>query len=125
MKSTVIDQAAVEAIVRFKKILHANDAGLDIYLKKFGKPMLDAIENASFGAYPSLETDEEIDNIPPLTAEIPETSNSQVKWTDEAAQYLEEAPKFVRSKIRANAEKKAMETGVKLITPEFIENLRK
>ncbi len=119
------EKTAVESILRFKKILKANDAGLDIYLKKFGKPMLDALENASFGAYPSLETDEAKDNIPPTIEEIPAPGNAQIQWTDEALKYLEEAPKFVRSKIRANAEKKAMEMGVNLITPEFIENLRK
>ena len=118
-------ETAIETILRFKKILHANDAGIDIYLKKFGKPMVAAIEDAAFGSEPSLGTSTENEEIVPEPVVDNKTENSSLKWADDAEQYLLEAPKFVRSKIRANAEKKAMELGIKLITAEFIENLRK
>ncbi|MCX6277033.1 MAG: hypothetical protein NT004_02920 [Bacteroidetes bacterium] len=118
-------KAAIETILMFKKTLQANDAGIDIYRKKFGEAMVAALENAAFGAYPSLEISVENENLPAIPLEISAENDSPVKWTDEAEQYLEEAPKFVRSKIRTNAEKKAMELGIKRITREFVENLRK
>ncbi len=115
-----------ESIVKFKKILQANDAGLDIYLKKFGKEMLAAIEAAAFGGYPGLDILE-----PQKVIEASESVNkvvevnSNFKWTKEAEDYLLDAPKFVRTKIRNNAEKKAKESGISEITRDFIENLRK
>ena len=71
-----------ESIVKFKKILQANDAGLDIYLKKFGKEMLAAIEAAAFGGYPGLDILE-----PQKVIEASESVNkvvevnSNFKWT--------------------------------------------
>jgi len=52
-------------------------------------------------------------------------SNLQIKWTTDAEQYLLDAPKFVRDRIRDNAEKKANESGIKEISRSFIESLRK
>lgn len=119
------EEEAIENILTFKSILHANDAGLDIYLKKFGKAMASAIESAAFGSEPSLEGMTEIpfekknlsqENLPPV---------GDILWTDDAKQYLQDAPVFVRSKIINNAEKKALSLGIKEITRDFIENLRK
>ncbi len=118
-------KAAIETILRFKKILHANDAGIDIYLKKFGKPMVAAIEDAAFGSEPSLGNSSENEEIASEPVGNSDTDSGTLKWTGDAEQYLLEAPKFVRAKIRENAEKKAMELGIKIITAEFIENLRK
>ena len=116
--------SATENILKFKTLLHANDAGLEIYLKKFGKEMIAVIESAAFGSEPALnsKTDAEIDN-----SILSEQSSSDTGfiWTDEAEQFIQDAPKFVRSKIRENAEKKALELGIKEITRTFIENLRK
>jgi len=115
-----------EHILTFKRILHANDAGLEIYKRKFGKEMSAAIERAAFGSSPSLLADgpqnggnasEPVDNDLNL--------NLQIKWTTDAEQYLLDAPRFVRSKIKDNAEKKAEELGINEITRSFIENLRK
>ncbi len=118
-------KAAVENILKFKTILHANDAGLDIYLKKFGKEMSAVIENAAFGSEPSLEglTGLKIKSTIPSEEHL--SGSNTALWTADAEQYLQDAPGFVRSKIRANAEKKAFEQGVKEITRDFIENLRK
>ena len=41
-------------ILNFKTLLHANDAGLNIYLRKFGQAMSAAIEDAAFGFEPFL-----------------------------------------------------------------------
>jgi hypothetical protein len=116
---------ASENILKFKTILHANDAGLEIYLRKFGKEMLAAIESAAFGSEPALQNkiDVEIENS--NLSEQSLSDNGGIHWTDEAEKYIQDAPKFVRSKIRANGEKKAMELGIKEITRAFIENLRK
>lgn len=113
-------------ILNFKKILHANDAGLEIYLKKFGKEALKAIENAAFGAYPSLEINEQ-QNLVDESEVVKNTLNinSDFHWTKDAEDFLQEAPKFVRSKIKGNAEKKAKELGINEITRDFIEKLRK
>lgn len=118
-------KTASETILRFKKILHANDAGLEIYLKKFGKAMVAVIENAAFGAEPSLEAVMESDAAISEPPAIIARDDTGIRWTDDAEQYLLDAPKFVRSKIRANAEKQAISLGIKEITAKFIENLRK
>lgn len=113
-------------IVNFKRILHANDAGLEIYLKKFGKEMFSAIENAAFGAYPSILNQETaILDVPeePVNSDL--DLNTDLKWSKDAEDYLLDAPKFVRSKIKHNAENKAKELGIREITKDFIENLRK
>ena len=117
-------KSATENILKFKTLLHANDAGLDIYLKKFGKEMIAVIESAAFGSEPALnnKTDIEIENSNLLEQS---SSDTGIIWTDEAEQYIQDAPKFIRSKIRENAEKKALELGIKEITRTFIENLRK
>ena len=49
-------------------------------------------------------------------------SDHGIFWTDEAEKYIQDAPNFIRSSIRSNAEKKAMELGIKEITRTFIEN---
>ncbi len=115
-----------ENILNFKKILHANDAGLEIYLKKFGKNVLTAIETAAFGAYPGLEIDKS-QNFLDTSDQVKNNSdsNSDFYWTNDANDFLQEAPKFVRSKIKDNAEKKAKELGIKEINRDFVENLRK
>jgi len=119
-------------ILKFKSILHANDAGLDIYLKKFGKAMVSAIESAAFGSAPSLET-EAVGNLEKETGDNLEKQDTSIKtesqggnitWSDDAEQYLQDAPKFIRAKIRSNAEKKAAELGIMEISREFIANLR-
>jgi hypothetical protein len=126
----VLEELIIEEITRnilnFKKILHANDAGLEIYLKKFGKEAHTAIEAAAFGAYPSLEIYEP-QNLVVESAPVNNTleTNSEFNWTKEAADFIQEAPKFVRSKIKGNAEKKAKELGLKEITRDFVEKLRK
>jgi hypothetical protein len=85
-----------------------------------------AIENAGFGSYPGL-----IIREPQSEIEISEQANndpddiSSIKWTAEAEQCLPDAPKFARSQIRRNAEKKAEELGIREITQSFIENQRK
>ncbi len=113
-------------ILRFKKILHANDAGLEIYLKKFGKAMAAAIEDAAFGAEPALNKES---NPPDPDVASPSDTNSDdgsgITWTNEAEQYLLDAPGFVRKKIRTNAEEKANKLGVRVIDRQFVENLRK
>lgn len=53
------------------------------------------------------------------------SDNGGIVWTDEAEKYIEDAPKFVRLKIRKNAGEKALNLGIKEITLTFIENLRK
>ena len=118
-------KSATEDILKFKTLLHANDSGLEIYLKKFGKEMLAVIESAAFGSEPALinNTDIEIENSDLLEKSPSDTGG--IIWTDEAENYIQDAPKFVRSKIRNNAEKKALELGIKEITLAFIENLRK
>jgi hypothetical protein len=111
---------------RFKKILHANDAGLEIYLKKFGKSMAAAIEDAAFGAEPALNKES---NPPAPDVASPSDTNpgdgSGITWTNEAEQYLLDAPGFIRKKIRTNAEEKANKLGVRVIDRQFVENLRK
>jgi hypothetical protein len=87
--------------------------------------MVAAIEDAAFGSDPSLENSSENEEIASEPEGNSNTDSGTLKWTGDAEQYLLEAPKFVRAKIRANAEKKAMELGIKIITAEFIENLRK
>lgn len=124
----ILDEYKINEITRnilnFKKILHANDAGLEIYLKKFGREALTAIESAALGAYPSLEI-QEPQNLVEFSEQINSTINSDFNWSKEAEDYLQDAPKFVRSKIRSNAEKKAKELGINEITRNFVENLRK
>jgi len=115
---------AIDNILKFKKVLHANDAGLDIYLRNFGKAMSETIEDASFGADPPLTPVIEINNAVE-TAKPENTDDNNIKWAKEAEQYLLDAPKFVRTKIKANAENKAAEMGIKEITIDFINNLRK
>lgn len=114
-----------ENILRFKKILHSNDAGLDIYLRKFGKETFSAIENMAFGSHPALKqkSNEATENT--NQSEQEEKNESEIHWTKEAEQYILDAPIFVRAKIKKNAEEKAKELGLKEITKELIENLRK
>ena len=114
-----------EGILKFKSILHANDAGLEIYLKKFGKEMTSVIEQAAFGSEPPLPQLEETGQAEQDAPGSDLVSNDQLLWSEDAEQYLLDAPKFVRSKIRSNAEEKAMASGIKTITRDFIENLRK
>ena len=52
---------AIENILRFKTLLLANDAGLEIYLKKFGKGMLAVIESAAFGSDPALNNNTDVE----------------------------------------------------------------
>ncbi|MCX6267071.1 MAG: PCP reductase family protein [Bacteroidetes bacterium] len=115
----------VENILKFKTILHENDAGLEIYLKKFGKEMMAVIENAAFGSEPSLQkkilAETENSSLPDQRF----NTNDGILWSAEAEAYLQDAPKFVRSRIKNNAEQKALELGIKEITRTFIENLRK
>jgi Ferredoxin-dependent bilin reductase./Proto-chlorophyllide reductase 57 kD subunit. len=114
-----------ESIKKFKTILHDNDAGLEIYLKKFGKEALSAIEAAAFGTQiQSADSAIEPTEITETEKAAPE-SNSGLSWTTDAAEYLQEAPKFIRGKIKANAESKARQSGITQITKEFIEKLRK
>jgi hypothetical protein len=123
---TEADQkVATGNILKFKSILHENDAGLEIYSRKFGKEMSLAIQSAAFGSVPALTglTEPESNNNDVL--EGASAVSSVVAWTPDAEQFLQEAPRFVRSKIRASAEKKALELGIKEINRAFIETLRK
>lgn len=118
-------KTAAETILKFKTILHANDAGLEIYLRKFGKEMSAAIEYAAFGSAAVFSGDNQnesdIQDVPDPGA----NQDAQVKWMEDAEQYVQDAPRFVRSTIRNNAEKKAIQLGIKEITRSFIEDLRK
>ncbi|MEI6173748.1 MAG: hypothetical protein WCR01_08345 [Bacteroidota bacterium] len=116
---------AIENILKFKSLLHANDAGLEIYLKKFGKEMAAAIEAAAFGSEPSLQGNAVVEIEKPVQAEETEPQNGDIRWTNDALQYIQDAPRFVRGQIRSNAEKKALSMGIKEITRDFIEKLRK
>ncbi|MEI7492572.1 MAG: hypothetical protein WCK92_14320 [Bacteroidota bacterium] len=114
---------ANRVILNFKSVLHANDAGLNIYLKKFGRAMVSAIEDAAFGCEPPLLPSVESAAQQPEATDKAESTQG-IRWTAEAEEYLLEAPKFVRSKIRNNAEKKALESGIQEITRDFVEKLR-
>ena len=116
---------AIENILKFKSLLHANDAGLEIYLKKFGKEMAAAIEAAAFGSEPSLQGNAVVEIETRVQAEETELQNGDIRWADDALQYVQDAPRFVRGQIRSNAEKKALSIGIKEITRDFIEKLRK
>ena len=118
-------KSATENILKFKTLLHANDAGLEIYLKKFGKEMSAAIESAAFGSEPALNNKTDVEIEDSNLSEQSSSNTGGIIWTDEAEKYIQDAPKFVRSKIRDNAEKKALELGIKEITRTFIESLRK
>ena len=106
-------------------LLHANDAGLDIYKKKFGEKMASVIIDAAFGSEPSPVEPKDKEQAFADAAEANPEPGLEICWTKEAEEYLQEAPKFVRSKIRNNAETKAKEQGLKEITAEFVANLRK
>ena len=123
--SALAEKEATENILKFKSILHANDAGLGIYLKKFGKEMVTAIESAAFGSEPSLQGISGTGIEKPDPSEATPVQSGDIGWTRDAEEYLQDAPKFIRSQIRSNAEKKALGMGLKTITREFIENLRK
>jgi len=116
-----------DRIIKFKTILHANDAGLEIYLSKFGRKALAAIEEAAFGAEPSILSHEnKAENEPVLPQAISGVvPSSEFIWTQDAEAYLKEAPRFVRSKIKKNAEEKAKQLGVSQIDRDFIDKLRK
>jgi len=123
--SAQAEKEAIGNILKFKSLLRANDSGLDIYLRKFGKEMVAVIESAAFGSEPSLQgISGAATEQPDLSEETP-TRSGDIVWTSDAEQYLQDAPKFVRSQIRNNAEKKALSMGITNITREFIENLRK
>ncbi|KXB06362.1 hypothetical protein AKJ51_03830 [candidate division MSBL1 archaeon SCGC-AAA382A20] len=121
------EKMAVENILEYKKILHENDMGLDIYRKKFSKPMVKTIEEAAFGSEPSLRVhkNNKHTNNSGKKPEKTKKSEKEVEWTSEAESYLQEAPKFVRSKIKTKAEEKASQTEKEKITLDFIKNLRK
>jgi hypothetical protein len=53
------------------------------------------------------------------------SSKDVVTWATDAEEYLQRAPEFICAKIRNSAEKKALELGLKEISRNFIENLRK
>lgn len=116
---------ATENILKFKTVLHANDAGLEIYQKKFGKAISFAIEQTAFGSELPLEKSAPEANATQDVPDSPSETDSRVKWTKEAEEYLLDAPRFVRSSIQSNAEKKALQLGVREITRRFIEDLRK
>ena len=101
-----------------------NKAGLDIYLKKFGKAMVTAIESAAFGSAPALEKETGDDLEKQDTSIETKSQGGNITWSDDAELYLQDAPKFIRAKIRSNAEKKAGELGIMEISREFIANLR-
>lgn len=119
------EAAARETILRFKRILHANDAGLAIYTKTFGAEMVKVIEQAAFGSEPVLEIPPVADAQPSAQTVDTNVTADNLHWTSAATQYLQEAPRFVRSKIKANAEHQAQELGVTEITVDFIKGLRK
>lgn len=115
-----------ENILHFKKVLHANDAGLEIYTKKFGKAIASAIEETAFGAEPPLSLGAQTPAPEDSTEASNEVSpNSAITWSSDAEAYLAEAPLFVRKKIRSNAEEKAKSLGIAMIDRQFVENLRK
>jgi len=70
--------------------------------------MASAIESAAFGSEPAFEKREENSVEEPDLSEKNKTKNESIIWTEDAEQYLQEAPKFVRTKIRNNAENKAL-----------------
>ena len=112
-------------ILRFKQILHANDAGLNIYEKNFGKIILGTLEYVAFGSYPSLnpETIADKETVNPVDKE--ECFSGDIVWEEDAKEYLKEAPFFVRKSIKDAAEKKSREAGSMVITKQFIDQLRK
>ena len=123
--TTESEGEAIKSILKFKTLLHANDAGLDIYRKKFGGKMAAVIIDAAFGSEPSPVESKDMEQVFSDGADANPGQGREIAWTKEAEEYLQEAPKFVRSKIRNNAETKAKELGLKEITAEFIANLRK
>ncbi len=120
-----IKAESTESLLHYKRVLHANDSGFDIYLKNFGQAMVDVIAQAAFGGEPALEST--ITASDPVTETTPGLSveSEGIKWTTEAMSFLEEAPGFVRSKIKEKAEAKAKEMGLHEITPDLIASLRK
>lgn len=123
--TTKSEEEAIKSILKFKTLLHANDAGLDIYRKKFGEKMAAVIIDAAFGSAPSLEEEKDKEQAVSDAVDANTGRGGEITWTKEAEEYLQEAPKFVHSKIRNNAETKAKEQGLKEITADFIAKLRK
>ncbi len=125
LNEAVLTDQAVESLLHYKQVLHANDSGLDIYLRNFGAAMVNVIEQAAFGGEPAL-VDVGISGSPgPIEAKGSVIEPAELRWTPEATQYLQEAPRFVRSAIKEKAELKAKELGLKEITAELVGSLRK
>lgn len=52
-------------------------------------------------------------------------TNSSLEWDKEAQQRLKKAPFFIRKLARGKIEKAARERGLKRITLEFVEQVKK
>jgi hypothetical protein len=118
------EKRAVEKILEFKRVLHANDAGLAIYERNFGKKMVRAIEEAAFGSEPSITDPVGESNVEPEIEDESFQEDGTLIWTERARDYVQEAPAFVRGRIRRRAEKKAQELGIDEITWDFVNGLR-
>jgi hypothetical protein len=121
------DRTGVEAgILRFKRVLHANDAGLPIYRRSFGAATLNALVDAAFGAAPALGADELSAELAASLAGAGEGAGEpgSMRWDDDAEAYLQQAPIFVRGQIRKKAEERAAQLGLRSVTRALIEKLR-
>ncbi len=113
-----------DSVLKFKQILHENDVGLDLYEKNFNANMLKTIEQVAFGGRPSLVEENIPQNQNTNGGGREGEGHSGVNWTDEALNYLNKAPAFVRERIRKNAREKAEKNNVGEIDVDFIDNLR-
>ncbi len=118
------EKRAVEEILEFKRVLHANDAGLAIYERAFGKKMVRAIEEAAFGSEPSITAPVGESSAEPEDDDTSFQEDGTVTWTEKAKGYVQEAPAFVRGRIKRRAEKKAQDLGIDEITRDFVDELR-
>lgn len=113
------------SVLQFKSILHDNDVGLDLYEKNFNEKMLDTIEEVAFGGRPSLPSNNQQDtqNTNGGGGEGGE-GHSGGNWTENAINYVNQAPAFARGRIKKNAEEKAKEEGLSVIDLDLIDTLR-
>jgi hypothetical protein len=118
------EQQMIARILKFKRVLHANDAGLAIYSKAFGPAMSQAIVEAAFGAAPAYPEpgSKPAEEAAPADADV---GSATLPWDTEAEEYVRQAPVFVRRKIREAAEKRAAETGARRVTRALLDSLRK
>jgi len=106
------EKRAVEKILEFKRVLHANDAGLSIYERTFGKKMVRAIEEAAFGSEPSITASVGESSAEPEDDDTSFQEDGTVTWTEKGKGYVQEAPAFVVGGSSAGRRKKRRISGL-------------